>query len=136
MEYDASFGGANMDTEVEFLDLMWRRYYNIDSPLQYFLTAGIGWSEGTIDDSGFDMNLMTVSDTELLSGVNYNLGGGITLYTTPWVALYGQFLWRFGRYAEVRGPFGKSLTKQNIDSDAWELGGGANFRLLRPRKSK
>jgi opacity protein-like surface antigen len=134
-EYDADFAGAGMDTEITYLDLMFKHYFRPDSNVQPYLMGGIGWSEGEIDNGAVDTNpvIPTIGTADLKNGVNYNVGGGVSLFPLPWLSVYFQGMWRFGRFDEVRGPFGSTLVSGSIDSDAWEVSTGANIRILRPR---
>jgi len=132
VEYDGSFGPATMDTEVTYIDLNFRRYFWVETPLQPFLLLGIGSSDAVIENGAADG--MGVYDGKLDSGVNYNVGGGAAFFPLPWVSVWGQFLWRFGRYDQVEAPFDSSLVERSVDSDGWEMSGGVSFRVLRPRK--
>jgi opacity protein-like surface antigen len=132
-DYDAQFAGMSMNTSIDYLDLMFRRYYRTTKSLQPYLMVGLGWSEGVIENGALDTNVPLTTDAKLKDGVNYNVGAGLALYTLPWFHVYGQAMWRFGRYDSVTGPFGTSLVSGVVDSDAWEISTGASIRILRPR---
>ncbi len=131
MEYDGEFLGGDMDMDAQHLDLTVRRYYWIDQALQPYLLGGFGMSQAQVENGALDP--LGVSEGELKSGINYNFGIGVALYTTPWVSWWGQAMWRFGRYEEVEARFGTRLPEKWIDSDGWELSAGVSFRVLAPR---
>ena len=132
-DYDADFSGVRMDVRMEYLDLNFKRYFLVRSPLQPYLVGGIGWSEADIDNASVQLVPLRVKRGKLREGVNYNLGAGAALYVGPWISVYAQAMYRFGEFEAVTGGFGKSLTDGEIDSDAWEIATGVAFRIVPPR---
>ena len=130
-EYDGDFGGSDMDVDGRYLDLTFRRYYAVHNAVQPYLLAGVGMSDLEIEDGALDA--MGFSQGNLDSGVNYNVGGGVRLYISPYLAVWGQVMWRFGNYDEVDARFGQAIPERSIDSDGWQATGGVSFRLIPPR---
>lgn len=130
-EYDASFGGAGKDTTISYVDLLFREYFWIDSHIQPFLVAGIGVSEANIAGGAQDA-AANLSTGELRDGINYNVGGGLAFYVSSRLSLFGQLLYRFGRYETLDTSFGKVTARPAVDSDSWELSMGVSFNLLDP----
>ena len=132
-DFDASFGGVPMDTLIETIDLNVKRFYRVDQNIQPYLLVGIGWAKGVIEDGALDAS--GVQDAKLKDGINFNIGVGASLFTTPWLSFFGQAVWRFGRYDSVDGTFGTSLVSGTIDSDSYEISGGVAFRIMRERNT-
>jgi len=134
-EYNGDFSGSSLshNTEIENLDLNLRKYYWVESPLQPYFIAGIGWSRAEIENGSTDPDLtfVTVSDAELMDGVNINLGTGIAFYPLPWVSVYAQAMYRFVEYYRSKGLDG-SFDGQ-FDGDNWTAAVGASIRLLPAR---
>lgn len=129
--YDANYLGAGKDTTIRNLDLFFRRYFWIDSRVQPFLIAGLGMSEGNISGGAQD-SLAKLSTGELQDGINASLGGGLALYVMPSVSVFGQWIYRFGRFQAIDAGANSVSADSAIDSDAWEFSLGATLHLLDP----
>ncbi len=130
-EYDADFGGAGKDTTISYIDLLFREYFWIDSHIQPFLVAGLGVSEANISGGAQDAAL-NLSTGELRDGINYNVGAGLAIFASPRLSVFGQLMYRFGRYETVGLSSGKITADPVLDSDSWELSMGVSFNLLNP----
>ncbi len=130
-DYDASFGGVQMDTKIKTIDLNIKHHYRVDTSMQPYVLLGLGWAKGRINDGAQDMS--GIYDAKLKDGINVNVGGGVSLFVTPTIALFGQAVYRFGRYDSVDGTFGTTLVSGTIDADSYEVTLGASFRIGRER---
>ncbi len=125
---DSEFGGVRFPTEFFYLDLMFRQYYWVESAVQPYVTAGAGWSRAEIANGSTDPGIPATQDAELEDGITINLGAGVAFYPLPWISVWGQGLWRFGRFESSDGVGGK--LESDVDSDAWEVTAGVSLLLL------
>jgi opacity protein-like surface antigen len=135
VEADGDFPGSprTHDTTFYDLDVNWRHYFWPQSPIQPYGLLGLGLGRAEIEDGSTDQATGTVfQDAELTNGISVNVGVGAALYTLPWVAFYGQAMYRFGRYESSDGIDGE--LRSRVDSDGWALSVGAQLRVLPPRK--
>ena len=136
IDYDASVGGVSMTTKMRYWDLLFRRYYNLDSHIQPFVIGGLGISSADIENGSLDLTNPAnpiFSRGKLNDGVTFSIGGGASFQVSSWLSFFVQGMWRFGEHDSVTGAFGKQLTEGNIDSDAWEVAGGVSVRLSKGR---
>ncbi len=131
-EYDGDFTGSALshDTDIENLDLNLRKYYLVETPIQPFVIAGLGWSRAEIENGSTDsgLNFIVVQDAELENGININLGGGLAFYPLPWISVYAQAMYRFVEYQTTQGIDGS--VNSMVDGDNWTIAVGASIRLL------
>jgi opacity protein-like surface antigen len=120
-----------MDTEFYNLDLNFRRYFWMRSPLQPYGIIGMGWSRAEIENGSTDGTV--VLDAELEDGISFNVGAGIALYPLKWVCLYGQAMYRFVRFGSSDGIGGDTSNIGDVDGDSWSLSFGGALRILRGR---
>lgn len=135
VEADGDFPGSPRahDTTFYDLDLNWRHYFWPASPFQPYGLLGLGLGRAEIDSGSTDQATGTVfQDASLGDGVSVNVGIGAALYTLPWVAFWGQAMYRFARYETSDGIDGEFLSR--VDADSWNVSVGAQLRLLPPRK--
>ena len=131
-EHDGSFtGGGNFDTDFRYFDVMFRRYWWADKAIQPFLTIGAGIATAEVNNGTSDG--INTRDSELEAGLTFNAGGGLAFYPLPWVSIYGQGIYRFGRFPEADGINGRLPIEHDLDSDAWEISAGMSLRILRHR---
>jgi hypothetical protein len=136
-EHDGEFDASPRDHDTTFydLDLNWRHYFWERSPLQPYALLGLGMSRAEIDNGSTDQATGTIfQDAELTDGVVVNVGGGVALYTLPWVVFYGQGVYRFVRYETSDGIDGEFSNTPDVDGDVWTISFGAALRLLPPRR--
>lgn len=117
-------------TEIQNLDLLMRRYGWVETPVQPYVVAGIGWSRADIENGATDSALTfdQVGKAQLENGVNVDIGAGVAVYPLPWLSVYGQAMYRFVTYSDAIGLSGVSLGEVNADN--WTLAAGASIRLL------
>lgn len=133
-ESDGDFSGSPREHDTTFydLDLNWRHFFFETTAFQPYALLGIGWARAEIEDGSTDQATTTIfEDAELKDGINVNVGGGIALYTLPWVVFFGQGMYRFVRYESSDGIDGN--LSSDIDGDGWNVQFGAALRLLPPR---
>jgi hypothetical protein len=133
-EHDGEFSGSTEEHDTTFydLDFNWRHYFLEHSPLQPYAILGLGWGRAKIDNGSTDQATTTIfEDAELKDGINVNVGGGVALYTLPWVVFFGQGMYRFVRYESSDGIDGN--LSSDVDGDGWNVQFGAALRLLPPR---
>jgi hypothetical protein len=132
-EHDGEFSGSprEHDTKLIYWDFNWRHYFWERSPLQPYGLLGLGKSRAEIDNGSTDQATGTVfEDASFEDGITVNVGAGLALYPLPWVAGFGQAVYRFGRFKSSDGIDGEFSNDPDIDADAWELSFGAAIRLL------
>ncbi len=131
-QHDGSFQGVEHDTDFLFVDLLFKQYWFLESPLQPYIMAGFGVSEAKIDDGASDLVTLT-EDATLEDGISIDVGAGLALYPSPWFSVFGQGMWRFSKFERADGIGGEFSIEGDLQSDSLELSVGANVRLLRPR---
>lgn len=134
-EYDGDASGSPLthDTEITNLDLNFRRYFWIRSPIQPYGLFGLGWSHAEIENAASDIPPTVVQTAELKDGINANLGIGVAFYPIKWMCIYGQAMYRFVRYGSSDGVAGDMSTIGDVDGDGWNLSFGGALRLLPSR---
>lgn len=126
---EASFGGVTLPTKFEYVDLMFRRYWLVNTPMQPFLTAGAGWAKAQVENGTTDG--VTVQNAFFLDGISLNVGGGLALYPLPWISVFGQGIYRFAKFQSSEGIDGELAS--SVSFDGWEVMVGAQLRILRGR---
>ena len=131
-EYDGEASGSPLthDTEIFCLDLNFRRYFWIRSPIQPYGLFGFGWTHAEIENAASDIPPTVVQTAELEDGINANLGIGVAFYPMKWLCLYGQAMYRFVRYGTSDGVGGTMSNIGDVDGDGWNLSFGGALRLL------
>ncbi|MAB81124.1 MAG: hypothetical protein CMJ89_17395 [Planctomycetes bacterium] len=117
-------------TEIQNLDLLMRRYCWVETPVQPYAVAGVGWSRADIKNGATDsaLTFAQVGEAQLKNGVNVDIGAGVAFYPLPWLSVYGQAMYRFVTFGDAVGLSGVSLGEVNADN--WTIAAGASIRLL------
>ena len=135
-DHDGDFALSTLshETEIENLDLNLKRYYLVQTPLQPYALAGLGWSRATIENGSTDADLsfVNVGEGRLDDGVNVNLGAGIAFFPLPWVSVYAQGLYRFNEFLSSDGLAGG--LNSEVNGDNWQVSVGASLRLIPGRR--
>ncbi|MEM7308236.1 MAG: hypothetical protein AAF682_16265 [Planctomycetota bacterium] len=124
-EWDPDFG-STVDTELLGLQINWKEFYNVDGNLQPFLFLGIEMLEMRLDDAAFTTDLSVVKDAEL-DGIGVNVGGGLSFFVTPRLALNGQVHYSFAEFTEADAISSPPQIDGSIEADGWTVGLGASY---------
>ncbi|MHC4218290.1 MAG: hypothetical protein ACYSU7_07505 [Planctomycetota bacterium] len=105
-EHDTDFLGSSLSDAIYHtfnIDTKW--YFNTESPLQPHIFMGlvIPWLDA--NSSSVNMTTGAIGDTDYV-GVGVNVGGGLTFYLTPQIAVIGQAGYRFAWMTSARGTTG------------------------------
>jgi len=129
---DASFAGTPYETKFEYVDVLFRQYWLLKSPLQPYILAGLGYARAEAENAATDPGMTVTDDAVFRDGYSINLGIGLSFYPVPWVTVWGQGMYRINRFRRANGVAGAEFS-DSVSAGAWEATAGASIRLLPPR---
>lgn len=125
---DGEFLGFGIDTEVTNLNLHFKEYFLINTPIQPFLLLGASSIWVDLEDAAINAAGTALRNAELV-GHSGNIGGGIALLPLPRLHLEASAIYHLTTISQAQGFGNSSLIDGHVDMSSWIFRVGATFTL-------
>lgn len=125
---DGDFQNVGIETELTYLDLNFKEYFLVDTPVQPFVLLGLSSIWGELEDAAVNASLTAVRNAELIGHAG-NVGAGIAFLPLPSLHLEAAAVYRVAEITEARGFGNANLIDGDVDISGWSLDLAVTFTL-------
>ncbi len=124
-EHDDTWLGTKGTTVYNIVDIDFKIYPSAESQMQPYLLLGMGIPWLVVRDGAFTA---TAIGDATLTGIGFNIGGGISYYFQPRICVNGGVIYRWISYSTATGVSEASNTIQDgLGGSGLTLKGGITF---------
>lgn len=104
-EHDATWLGGKGTVAYNIVDIDFKIYPSVDSPIQPYLLLGMGFPWLVVHDGSASG---TAVGDATLTGIGLNIGGGLSYYLHPTICVNGGVIYRWINYSTAKVVMGVS----------------------------